>query len=102
MPHPDIGLDVNDVGLLLDLTEINEFSRSADDHAGGEVTASMHNKTLVPLIETVIVETERSLRWRRGQLADAENIVRRLRDRIMKDENRLCVIKANLDHVRRT
>lgn len=62
----------------------------------------MHNKTLVPLIETVIVETERSLRWRRGQLADAENIVRRLRDRIMKDENRLCVIKASLDHVRRT
>lgn len=62
--------------------------------------APAHNDTLVLLIETVIAETERSLRWRRVQLADARGTVRDLRNRIMKEENRLCVMKAGLDHVR--
>lgn len=63
-------------------------------------TMNNNNNTLVLLIETVITETERSLRWRRGQLADAENIVQQLRDRITKDQSRICVMKAGLDHVR--
>lgn len=60
----------------------------------------MRNNTLVLLIETVVAEAERSLRWRRIQLRDAEDIVRHLRDRITKEENRFCVMKAGLDHAR--
>lgn len=62
--------------------------------------APAHNDTLAVLIETVVAETERSLRWRRAELADAQSTVRDLRDRIIKEENRLCVMKAGLDHAR--